>query len=683
MGQADTGVVVPSRPDYHRPHLDGLRCIAVYLVVAYHAGLGSFRGGFIGVDIFFVLSGYLVTRILLRDLAGTNRVDLVRFYARRFRRILPAAFAMLIITAVAFAVLATPLRVLTRASDFRAAFLYTANWHLIAQETDYFASTAGSSPLLHYWSLAVEEQFYFVWPLALGALFLISRRAGRAQWWVLRGLIAIGACASAYAALHISQTHLGRAYYGTDTRAYQLLAGALLAMSPQLFSLGTRFARPAGWIAAISLVGLIAVSTSGYDVSVIGRGFVTVALTCALIIALEASTNGAARRLLSQPRISYLGRISYATYLWHWPIIFLYTLDHTADPIELFGLSTVGATALAALSYHFLEHPVRSSRALDGYRVPVIAVGLTISVVAGLAIAPAILRWNTNANTDASNVSVSVPSIETGSTRLVDWRVADADIPPRPNCYRRAVENCTIVRGTGASILVMGDSTARMWGATFAEIGKREGLTVSIAASNGCPWQRDIIMVPTSKACRNDRDDWYDRVISELEPDIIVLTQQAYDAIGNPFLVQSRFGKTVPVSSPAGSSTFAVASARSIGRLRAGGHKVVVIRSLPRPQDPLFNPLGCLSKGDANCRFQVNPNPRPLNRYYSAAAAQQDIWYLDFNRLACPRFPMCDPVVNDVIVWRDQVHLTPTYSRLLAPAVAARLHSTGILPPRR
>ncbi len=260
-----------SRADHYRPYLDGLRCVAVYLVVAFHAGLTSVNGGFIGVDVFFVLSGYLVTRILFRDLTGIGRVNLPKFYARRFRRILPAAAATLIVTAIAYAIIASPLRALDAIGDFRATFLYVANWHFIAQSTNYFATDATTSPVLHFWSLAVEEQFYFVWPLLLTGLFLLSSHAGKFRWWALRIVIVIGACASAVAALELGRTHFERAYYGTDTRAYQLLAGALLALTPQIFTLAARFARSARWGAVVAFFALLFVGSSRLTVDPIPR----------------------------------------------------------------------------------------------------------------------------------------------------------------------------------------------------------------------------------------------------------------------------------------------------------------------------------------------------------------------------------------------------------------------------
>jgi peptidoglycan/LPS O-acetylase OafA/YrhL len=151
----------------------------VYLVVAFHAGLGRMSAGFIGVDVFFVLSEFLVTQILMRDLASNGHVRFRQFYSRRVRRILPAAFIVLVATAIVYAAIASPAETLDALGGFKAAFLYVANWHFIRQSTNYFAANINSNPVLHFWSLAVEEQFYLVWPMILGALYFATRGFGR------------------------------------------------------------------------------------------------------------------------------------------------------------------------------------------------------------------------------------------------------------------------------------------------------------------------------------------------------------------------------------------------------------------------------------------------------------------------------------------------------------------------
>ena len=217
----------------HRPHLDGLRTVAVYLVLAFHVGVNNAIGGFIGVDIFFVLSGFLFTRVLL----GTYSKDqnkLWSFYAKRIRRLLPAAVVALVCTAAVYAVIASHAEFRSVTDSFQSALLYYANWHFISSSSDYFAANIESNPVLHFWSLSIEEQYYFGWPLMLLALTTFARRRQRG-FTIIRGIVAVAVIASLIWALYLETFNVSRAYYGTDTRAYQLLAGALFVLSPAMF----------------------------------------------------------------------------------------------------------------------------------------------------------------------------------------------------------------------------------------------------------------------------------------------------------------------------------------------------------------------------------------------------------------------------------------------------------------
>ncbi len=172
----DTVPVATGVGEGYRAHLDGLRAVAVYLVVLYHAGIVRFSGGFIGVDVFFVLSGYLVTQLLLRDLSTQGNIRIARFYARRFRRLFPASFVALVVTAVVYSAIASRAEVASAVNAFKAAFLYSANWFFIRRSADYFATDVNTNPVIHFWSLAVEEQFYFVWPILLTAIVAATGR---------------------------------------------------------------------------------------------------------------------------------------------------------------------------------------------------------------------------------------------------------------------------------------------------------------------------------------------------------------------------------------------------------------------------------------------------------------------------------------------------------------------------
>jgi peptidoglycan/LPS O-acetylase OafA/YrhL len=670
----------------YRPHLDGLRALAVYLVVAFHAGVRGFDGAFVGVDVFFVLSGYLVTRILIRDLLDHGRIDFGRFYARRFRRILPAAATVLILTGLLYAVVATPLQASDASSGYRACFLYVANWHFISQSTNYFASTISASPVLHFWSLAVEEQFYLTWPLLLGGVFLLSRRAGRHRWTALRLAVLAIALLSLFEALRRGGANLNRAYYGTDTRAYQLLAGALLALTPQLISAGKVGAAAARRVAPIAMAVLVFLGTSFITLSPITRGALVVVATLALIVALERSTTGGVAGALSDKRVVYLGRVSYGTYLWHWPLIVLLTHGRHIPPTQLFVITVVVSTALAALSCRIIENPIRLARGLDRLNRRVITVALCISLSAGLLLAPAMRAVGAGSTAVAAD-SIAVSSIKTGTAKLLNWQAARNDIPASPECLGRPVSACIVVHGTGEKVLLMGDSLARMWLPAFEAIARRESFTLAAAIHHACPWPEHLAGLGISPDCSKYRADWYARVIPKFDPDIVVLANRSYDAPGNalPFDVS---GRHVTAHDPGAVAAIGDQTRASLDALRRPGREIVLLEPTPLPADPSYDPMSCVSSGSKHCSFRVSPVTTPLTQLdrdlaatsgSSATGSSSNVWSIDLNRLACPRYPVCDPVVNGIIVRRDHTHLTGTFARALTTSLEAVLRRRNIL----
>src|SRR5580765_6995722 len=392
VGAAATDDAAESTHVY-RPHLDGLRAIAVYLVVVFHAGSDRFAGGYIGVDVFFVLSGFLVTQLLLRDIHASGSIRFGRFYSRRFRRLLPAAFVTLIVTAVVYTAISSRLEVANAVGSFKAAFLYSANWYFIHQSQGYFGADISANPVLHFWSLAVEEQLYLLWPLAPGALCLLTRRLVPAsRMRVIRLVVAAGALASAALALSLRTSNPTRAYYGTDTRAYELLAGALLALLPALFASAARHRRAMRVVTLASLAALLLIASSSVQLDVIKRGIAVTITTCVILVAIEAAGGGVAQRMLSTRSVVYLGKISYGTYLWHWLVILVVLRAFHPSPLATAAIACLVATALAALSFEMLEHPVRTSGLLDRHRGTVIASGLAISLVCAVVLIPKVVN---------------------------------------------------------------------------------------------------------------------------------------------------------------------------------------------------------------------------------------------------------------------------------------------------
>jgi len=676
--------VPPVERAQYRAHLDGLRCLAVYLVVAYHAQLAGFAGGFIGVDVFFVLSGYLVTGILLRNLLVNRRVGFRRFYSRRFRRILPAAAVTLLVVAFVYSRVVSPSEMQDALGGFKASFLFVANWYFLRQSVDYFANV-DKSPVLHFWSLAVEEQFYLVWPLLFGGLFVATRSLRRYRWLVLRTIVAGGLVASMIAALHFARTDVNRAYFGTDARAYQLLAGALLALSPQMLRL-RRYARAAVRIALpVAFVTLVWYASSGVHADPIQRGIVAVICTVVLIIGFENWQSDPITRGFGADPIAYLGRVSFATYLWHWPIVVIATHDHHIAPVPLFVLSAVLSTALAMLSYHFIEQPIRLSGVLDRYRMPVIAGGLAVSLVGGLLVAPVIARRGEVASASAI-VTTGQGNTRTVTKRVLDWKAAKNDIPPLPDCLHKPLDGCTPVTGTNGRILLAGDSNARMWIPALEQIARARSMTLALAILPDCPWQRNLEYYHGAAYhnvnCAEHQDDLYDRVIPQYDPTLVVLVHQGYDdaLIGREMLATD--GQHIKPGEADFEPALAQASAASVDAMRAAGRKIVILEPIPIAP-PGFDPLSCISEhAAAKCTYFAGATPTPLELFYRSLANGKSVFSVNVDRIVCPRYPACDAVVDGAIVKRDPSHLTGTFAAAVAGKIDAAFTSDGILAAR-
>jgi peptidoglycan/LPS O-acetylase OafA/YrhL len=363
----------PARRLPYVPGLDGLRALAVLAVLLYHAGVSFARGGFLGVDLFFVLSGFLITSLLLGELAQTGRIDLRGFWLRRARRLLPAVAVLIPVTLVAASTLARDDVGKTR-DDAIASLLYVNNWHQVAASQSYFASLGRPSLLQHLWSLAVEEQFYVLWPLLLAAGLVLLRRRGLA----LLTLVAGAGSALLMAGLYDDGRDPSRVYYGTDTRASALLIGALLA-----------FAWPAGSARedgparrrVLDVVGLAALAAvlaafwrvNDYDPFDYRGGLVLFALAAAALIGVVSRPTTRLGRALGWPPLVWLGIRSYGIYLWHWPVLELSRPGRDVPwhgPLLILAQTAV-TIGLAALSYRFVEQPVRRGaleRRLRGWR---------------------------------------------------------------------------------------------------------------------------------------------------------------------------------------------------------------------------------------------------------------------------------------------------------------------------
>ncbi len=345
------------------PGIDGLRAVAVAAVFLYHANVSWMPGGFLGVDVFFVISGYLITSLLIAELEQSGRIALLRFWAGRARRLLPALFVLLAVCLLIGATIQRGKLVGLR-GDALASIFYVANWRFVFEHESYFAQFGRPGLLRHLWSLAVEEQFYLLWP----PLFLLAMRLHARR--VLPVLVAAGAIGSAALmwALYVPGTDTSRIFYGTDTRAAPLLLGVLLAFAWKPSALPRwQGARARAALDAVSLAALAAViyafaAVHDYDQSIYRGGFLALAAASAVLLATIAHPVSTLGRLLATPLPRWLGERSYGIYLWHWPVL-VFTrpgIDvHLARGL-LIPAQAAATIVLAALSYRYVERPIRT-----------------------------------------------------------------------------------------------------------------------------------------------------------------------------------------------------------------------------------------------------------------------------------------------------------------------------------
>ncbi len=399
------------------------------LVLLFHARVPGFRGGFIGVDVFFVLSGFLIGSILVRELRATGRVRLGRFFARRFRRLLPAAVVVLVTCALVMRWVWDPVRVAHSREGLAWASLYGSNWHFWTESLDYFAHD-GASPVLHFWSLSVEEQFYLAFPLLLVGL------KGRARGVVLLTLASLLAASGAQGML---------AYFGTHTRMWQPLAGAALALAAPRVA-------PGGPAAAAGLVLVVLAGLSEpLPLDALTRGVVAVVGAVLLIGGLEQPSGGPVRWVLEHPLARWIGDRSYGLYLWHWPVL---VFVEPALPAPWTAPVAVTASfALAALSHRLVEMPIRQRSISRPGRA--VAAGMAAAVLtAGLCLA--------------------LTPVDARTRALLD--------------EAEPVRHAHDVQRPGPTLLLAGDCHVDDWGPPLAELAHAESFSLVVVQRRGCSW---------------------------------------------------------------------------------------------------------------------------------------------------------------------------------------------------
>jgi peptidoglycan/LPS O-acetylase OafA/YrhL len=477
------------------PALDGLRALAVMAVVLYHGEVSGLPGGFLGVEIFFVISGYLITALLISERQRTGGTAYLAFWARRARRLLPALFALAAVVGLVW-VLFVPGELARIRGDFVASLTYVTNWYQILVHQSYFEAIGRPSPLRHLWSLAVEEQFYLVWPLALAGIYRLTRgRQSRIA------LITLGmAVASAVWAVILFTPGLdpSRVYYGTDTRASGVLLGAVLAIVVPPWEMHARVRAGARWIitllGAAGLLGIVVMvaRVNEFDPFIYQGGFIVLdLLTLAVIISLVHPVGTPFSKFFALPPLLWVGRRSYGIYLWHWPIFVLTRpgVDVDVNGWLLLALRLILTFAVAEVSYRFVEMPVRNGalgrwwagRSQPGGLIPArarrpVLLGSAIALCVILAFAVA-----TPSRASLHGVDLSGASIDSvGNVVEVGALVPAAVAPGTTVAVGGSVTSTTVTQpppGNGASTIAIGDSV--LLGARSSVRNQLPGITVN------------------------------------------------------------------------------------------------------------------------------------------------------------------------------------------------------------
>ncbi len=651
----------------HRPSLDGVRALAVYLVLIFHTGMATFSGGFVGVDVFFVLSGFLVTSILLNEVDSTGSLDLARFYARRVRRLLPAALVVIVATGFAFVLFTSVVRRLTLVADARSSLLYYANWHFLAQSDDYFSAELDSSPYLHFWSLAIEEQYYVAFPVVLLGLATLSRRHS----WALPTGLGVLLLLSVASQLFWMRVDANHAYYGTDARLYQLLAGSLLALA-------LRAGRLRGHSAGSGVLGLalIVVTASAWvDVAPASRGLLATVAAGLLISAMMGE--GPVTRLFARPALVYLGRISYGTYLWHWPVLLLLQQVLVVRPLVLALLAGCLSTGLAALSAEILELPIRRRLVTPRWQWPVIALGVSLSAITAFAVMPPMLHSDRRPALTAvdAGFATGLPGARTPVPRQ-DWNAVARDFGSGHTCSEPA--DCFIVDEGGPTLVLIGDSHAKSMLPMFAALARERRFTLAANISDGCPWQagldNGVQPLDSRRECAEQRDEWYAKVLPQLQPDLVVLVEQTYDGVRFDELLTRAGG-----SDETPEQLLAHTTHETLDTFSALGTRSLVFQSTFKAPS---GPLDCLARARylSECLVAAPVRMRVSDAFFQAEdVARDDMASVNINRVICPDAPLCRPILDGRVVWRDNHHLTTRLLLHLRDGIWRRMVNTGIL----
>jgi peptidoglycan/LPS O-acetylase OafA/YrhL len=677
-----------------RPDIEGLRAVAIVAVLLCHAGVPFLAGGYVGVDVFFVISGFLITKLLVGELDRSGTISLRGFYARRAKRLLPLSAVLLATVGILSMILLSPLRNTEVAGDIVASALYIANWHFAAQSVDYFAQGLEPSPVLHLWSLAIEEQFYLVWPGLILATTWIFRRRGRSVRPVLWVVLALILAGSLIYGIALTDEQPAFAYFSTFARAWELGLGAALALLGTV-RLPKLSAVLLGWVGLAAIVYASFVFTS--ETSFPGTAALIPTLGAAALIlsgsVLAARAGGieAARfgstRILGLAPVRYVGRISYSWYLWHWPaIVFAGAIWGPHISVGL-GLAAVAASWIPTqLTHMLIEDPVRRAPTLARLPNRAIALGLACTVVAlGVGIGLRVAQ-PTVATAKLSDVpgAAALPSEPTPQETAVALR--PNPLKARADRGRSYYEGCMIgIPGTNSNkcqygnpnsektLVLFGDSHAMQYFPAVVELAENQDWRLIVLTKAECPPEEIEVRSMVEDREYSQCDVWRESAFKRIEESgknvtVIMSGDTEYIPYGP---------KGEELSGDAAAEAMEAGYVRTLERLNAAGTHTVVIRDNPTSIEDVPS---CVSEDIQHLGRCAFPRRREWDREYDARAAKRSpgTHLISFIADICPG-EICRAVIGNALTYRDKDHLTATFARTLTPMLESDFREAGLM----
>jgi peptidoglycan/LPS O-acetylase OafA/YrhL len=685
----------------HRKDIEGLRAVAILAVVLYHAHLGVVPGGYVGVDVFFVISGYLITDHLFREVDETGSVSFGAFYGRRIRRLLPASFLVLAVTAVASAVILPPLTARSALKDGVACALYVGNYRFALLQTNYLTASAPPSPFQNYWSLGVEEQFYLIWPavLLLASLAWQVRRPSRRAATAVLGAVAVTSCTYSIWLTHASQPW---AFFSLPTRAWELAVGGLIALCAP--AIGRMRARPlVGWL-GLALV-LWSVTTFTDTTAFPGTAAIVPVLGAGAIIAAgcgERNGHGPVQVLRPAP-MQVMGRVSYSWYLWHWPMLILVpaALGHPLSLAQNLGVAAL-SFLVATVTFIAVERPLRTARWLTNPPRRSLSLGAVLSVGAVAAcvlsvltlpgltgsgrapVASAAVRQVSHTPPTSAAQSDPVLAQLTRATTAINEQVArslteqvvpanldptlsgaQTDEPPvfvdgcLDSYTDTSLRHCTFGLTTSSTTVVLfGDSHAAMWFPAVEQAANQYGWRLINWTKATCPPFPLPIFSPVLGRTFTECNQWRTDVLNELaviHPSLVILGVARHYTDVYDFTPYS--------------DVWLSGLSQEVRAIRSIGAQVMVMGPVPKPP---FDVPGCLSAHLSDATACTVPLSSAIDTggmtEERTAVERTGGTYVDTEPWLCAE-SWCPVMVDNLVVYRDDNHLTQAYATFLAPVV--------------